>query len=120
MQLTKKRVKRCGCQIKGAEGRREEMDGGQNGAVSHELVIVFEDAATESPMGESPHSTSETFTFCPQAFCVCTLECVFVCMSTALLSSESEGTDGVCRRCGAPVITWEQCKHVVKVHTSTH
>lgn len=96
------------------------MDGGQNGAMSRELVIVFEDAATESPMGESPHSTSETFTFCPQAFCVCAVQNAFVRECMALLSSESEGTDGVCGQCGGPEIKWQRCKHIVKVHRSTH
>lgn len=65
------------------------MDGGQNGAMSRELVIVFEDAVTESPMGESPHSTSETFTFCPQAFCACAVQYAFVCECMVLLSSVS-------------------------------
>lgn len=51
------------------------MDGGQNRAIGGELVIVFEDTETESPMGKSPHSRSETFTLCPLTFCVC------VCLS---------------------------------------
>lgn len=44
------------------------MKGGDGGRTkwSCELVIVFEDTETESPMGESPQSRSETFTFCPE------------------------------------------------------
>lgn len=41
-------------------------------------MIAFEDVETESPMGESPHSRSETFTLCPQtcAGTVCLRECM--------------------------------------------
>lgn len=54
--------------MKGREGR----SGGDGGRTerSCEPVIVFEDAATESPMGESPRRRSEAPTLCPQP-CVC-------------------------------------------------
>lgn len=50
-----------------------------------ELVIVFEDTETESPMGESPLGRSETFTSCPQT-CVGTVckICMHVCSAEHL------------------------------------
>ena len=55
--------------MKGSEGRREEMDGGQSETMGGESVIVFQDTETERPMGKSTHSRSETFTLCPQTLC---------------------------------------------------